>query len=91
MTKEDLINKGFCYVATDTSNLELWASFTGWKDAVQYYWVKDDQTLGEAMVTSFGALNMFNLMFETLRNKQLFQNDIDISEMSLFTYKEKGE
>lgn len=41
MTKQELIEQGFKYIATQNcaQKTEVWARFTGWKDAIQYWYL----------------------------------------------------
>ena len=40
MTKQELIEQGFKYIATQNceQKTEVWARFTGWEDAIQYWY-----------------------------------------------------
>lgn len=40
MTKRELIDHGFKYIATQNceAKTEVWAKFSGWDDVIQYYY-----------------------------------------------------
>lgn len=81
MTKQELIEHGFKYIATQNceQKTEVWARFTGWEDAIQYwyYFPETDQTNpGSVNVISFvSQLGLFEIMADKMRGDFL-KNDI---------------
>ena len=73
MTKQELIEQGFKYIATQNceQKTEVWAKFTGWEDMIQYwYYFPDmDQTNpGNVNTISFvGQLGLFAIMQDKMR------------------------
>ena len=73
MTKQELIEQGFKYIATQNcgQKTEVWAGFTGWGDAIQYwyYFPEIDQTNpGSVNVISFvSQLGLFEIMADKMR------------------------
>ena len=78
MTKQQLKENGFTYICKQPNGIECWASFTGYLDTIQYYWVDKDNTTGGLMTTSYDLIYMFSIMKETLNSEQLFQRGIDL-------------
>ena len=84
MTKQELIEQGFKYIATQNcaQKTEVWARFTGWEDAIQYwyYFPEIDQTNpGSVNVISFvSQLGLFEIMSDKMRGDFL-KNDIKIA------------
>ena len=79
MTKQQLKDNGFSYICKQSNGLECWASFTGYLDTIQYYWVNDDKAVSNIMTTSYDMIDMFSMMKDTLNTKQLFQRDIALN------------
>ena len=81
MTKQELIEQGFKYIATQNceQKTEVWARFTGWEDMIQYwyYFPEIDQTnLGSVNVISFvSQIGLFEIMADKMRGDFL-KNDI---------------
>lgn len=71
MTKGQLLNSGFKHISTQNSDAktELWAKFTGWEDAIQYYYYfpDEDKTSPIIMTISFMQLEMFSQIRDSLR------------------------
>lgn len=73
MTKQELIEQGFKYIATQNceQKTEVWARFTGWEDMIQYwyYFPKTDQTNpGNVNTISFvGQIGLFEIMADEMR------------------------
>lgn len=73
MTKQELIEQGFKYIATQNceQKTEVWAKFTGCEDTIQYwyYFPEIDQTNpGSVNVISFvGQLGLFEIMADKMR------------------------
>lgn len=78
MTKKELLDSKFKYISTQNSaaKTELWAKFTGWEDAIQYYYYfpEEDKTSPVAMTISFMQLEMFSQIRDSLRNDFLKQD-----------------
>lgn len=81
MTKQELIEQGFKYIATQNcgQKTEVWARFTGWEDAIQYwyYFPEIDQTNpGSVNVISFvSQLGLFEIMADKMR-EDFIKNDV---------------
>ena len=73
MTKQELIEQGFKYIATQNcgQKTEVWARFRGLEDAIQYwyYFPEIDQTNpGSVNVISFvSQLGLFEIMSDKMR------------------------
>jgi len=79
MTKQQLKENGFTYICKQPNGIECWASFTGYLDTIQYYWVDKDKAVSNIMTTSYDMIDMFSMMKDTLNTKQLFQRDIALN------------
>ena len=98
MTKQELIEQGFKYIATQNcgQKIEVWARFTGYKDAIQYwyYFPEIDQTNpGSVNVISFvSQLGLFEIMAGKMRGDFL-KNDVKYDSNCIWesTYDENGE
>lgn len=73
MTKQELIEQGFKYIATQNceQKTEVWAKFSGWEDMIQYwyYFPETDQTNpGNVNTVSFvGQLGLFSIIQDKMR------------------------
>nr|DAV96829.1 MAG TPA: hypothetical protein [Caudoviricetes sp.] len=88
MTKGQLLNSGFKHISTQNSDAktELWEKFTGWEDAIQYYYYfpDEDKTSPIVMTTSFMQIEMFSQMRDSLRGDFLKQ-DIKYDSTQIWT------
>lgn len=96
MTKQELIEQGFKYIATQNceQKTEVWARFTGWEDAIQYwyYFPEIDQTNpGNVNVISFvSQLGLFEIMADKMRGDFL-KNDVKYDSNCIWeSVKEEG-
>lgn len=89
MTKQELIDQGFKYIATQNceQKTEVWARFTGLEDVVQYwyYFPKTDRTNpGNVNVISFaGQLSLFEIMADKMY-EDFFKNDVKYDESCIW-------
>lgn len=88
MTKKELLDSEFKYISTQNNDVktELWAKFSGWEDAIQYYYYfpEEDKTSPIVMTTSFMQIEMFSQMRDSLRGDFLKQ-DIKYDSTQIWT------
>ena len=92
MTKQEMINQGYKYVATqnDESKLELWAKFNGYLDTVVYlyYSPEVDTTLEQTRHTiSYLQLDMMAQMRDKMREDFL---KLDIEYDKRYIWEDKN-
>lgn len=76
MNKQDLINQGYKYIATQNCDIktEIWAKFTGYEDIISYicYNPKDDIAIESTrQTTSYTYLDMLAQMRDKMRENFL--------------------
>lgn len=82
MTKKELIEQGFKYIATQNceEKTEVWARFSGWEDAIQYYYYfpSGDMTSPIIMTIAYvGQLDMFAQMRDKMQMDWLNRVDVN--------------
>ena len=94
MNKQELINNGYKYIATQNCNqkTELWAKFTGYLDTISYiyYLPNVDKTIPDTtMTTSLTQCEMLSKLTNGLIG-EFFKQGIKIDGKQLWT-NEKGD
>lgn len=92
MNKQELIDGGYKYIATQNheSEIEVWAKFTGYLDAIGYvyYCPETDSTLSRDTLSYVGQLDMYAKMIDKLRAN--FCKDITYDKESIWFDKDKN-